>query len=445
MDQDIRYHSHYGLTLNPFQSDSDPRFIWLGEKRLENLAYLKFGVEQNKGILLLTGDQGIGKSILVDCLTRIIDLEFIFAVLPHPDLSINDFFKFLARELGMDSVFSSKGDFLLLFTQFLDQAYSDNRQVLLIIDNSHKIEHELLEQIRLLSNIEKNGSKLLTILFVGRNKFIPILQEHQNRALRQRVVIRRHLEPFTDAETAEYIHHRLKIAGSVREPFNAEAVQEIQAFSGGYPSRINIICDHALKQGDASGLNTINGTAVRKCAKKLRKLQTKEGGKFFKENALHKDKKAGKNILPRRRAGLFITILIAVSLIALAIFNFMPEFKNNNPIRGKTVIQFAHNTSGLPLKAQEQLKRMATILDQYPDSKIKITGYTDSTGSYEYNIRISKIRAESVKTYFVKKGIDPSIIQVVGMGPQNPVAGNDTLEGRRKNRRVEVEMVADRH
>jgi outer membrane protein OmpA-like peptidoglycan-associated protein len=221
------------------------------------------------------------------------------------------------------------------------------------------------------------------------------------------VVIRRHLEPFTDAETAEYIHHRLKIAGSVREPFNAEAVQEIQAFSGGYPSRINIICDHALKQGDASGLNTINGTAVRKCAKKLRKLQTKEGGKFFQENALHKDKKAGKNILPRRRAGLFITILIAVSLIALAIFYFMPEFKNNNPIRGKTVIQFAHNTSGLPLKAQEQLKRMATILDQYPDSKIKITGYTDSTGSYEYNTRISKIRAESVKTYFVKKGIDP--------------------------------------
>ena len=75
MDQDIRYHSHYGLTLNPFQSDSDPRFIWLGEKRLENLAYLKFGVEKNKCSLLLTGDQGIGKSILVDCLTRIIDLE----------------------------------------------------------------------------------------------------------------------------------------------------------------------------------------------------------------------------------------------------------------------------------------------------------------------------------------------------------------------------------
>jgi outer membrane protein OmpA-like peptidoglycan-associated protein len=125
--------------------------------------------------------------------------------------------------------------------------------------------------------------------------------------------------------------------------------------------------------------------------------------KIFKENALHKDKKTEKNRLPGRRAGLFITILIGVSLIALAIFNSMPYDlkKNNNPLRGKAVIQFTHNTSGLPLKAQEQLKRMAAILNQYPNSKIKITGYTDSTDSYEYHIRISKIRAENVKKYFV--------------------------------------------
>jgi general secretion pathway protein A len=125
--------------------------------------------------------------------------------------------------------------------------------VLLIIDEAQRLNHDLLEQIRLLSNIEMDNHKLINIFFVGQNEFNNILSEERHKAVRQRITVSYHIEPLTEPETREYINHRLKIAGCNQELFKPEAVRRIYAFSQGYPRLINIICDHALLTGYSGG------------------------------------------------------------------------------------------------------------------------------------------------------------------------------------------------
>jgi general secretion pathway protein A len=148
------YLSHYNLSKIPFSISPDPNFLWLNEKHSEALATLKYGIFENKGFLVLTGNVGTGKTALINRLIKEISLPVLIATIPDPGLNITDFFKFLANELGLNEKFDTKGDFLILFKNFLLQAYSSDKKVLLIIDEAQRLSHDLLEQIRLLSNIE---------------------------------------------------------------------------------------------------------------------------------------------------------------------------------------------------------------------------------------------------------------------------------------------------
>jgi len=263
------YLSHYNLKVKPFQMSTDPKFLWLGEKHKEALATLKYGIFENKGVLALTGDVGTGKTTLINALVKDLGKDIIVSTIYDPGLEPLEFFNIVAVAFNMGATFKNKGQFLIHFRQFLQKARKQNQKVLLIIDEAQRIGPELLEEVRLLSNLEAEHIRLLNIFFVGQNEFVDILQKDINRALRQRVAINYNINPLTIKETAAYVNHRLRIAGAKAPIFSKGVVQEIFAFSSGYPRLINIICDHALLSGFVKGVQSINLDIIRECKKEL--------------------------------------------------------------------------------------------------------------------------------------------------------------------------------
>ncbi|MCU0601080.1 MAG: AAA family ATPase [Desulfobacterales bacterium] len=264
------YLNFYQLQHKPFQITTDPKFLWLGDKHKEALATLKYGIMEDKGFLLLTGDVGTGKTALIKLLVKTINVSAVVATLPDPGLEPLDFFNILAEEFKMERRFASKGDFLIEFKQFLLKANLSQQKVLLIIDEAQRLTVEMLEQVRLLSNIELENRKLINIFFVGQTEFNRTLLDERSKALRQRITVSYYIEPLIETETRQYILHRLKVAGAGREIFTPDAMLRVHAFSQGYPRLINIICDHALLTGYASGVKTIDVNLIRECEKELR-------------------------------------------------------------------------------------------------------------------------------------------------------------------------------
>ncbi len=263
------YLSHYNLKEKPFQISTDPKFIWFGEKHREALAVLEYGVIDNKGFLLITGDVGTGKTTLINALLKRLGNDVVVANITNPILEELDFFNIVANEFNINKHFSNKSDFLIHFSRFLNDCYTKKKKVILVIDEAHKLDQDLLEQIRLFSNIERQDTKLINIFFVGQNEFIDIISDQQNRALRQRISINYHLGPLKESEVKEYILQRLNVAGLKENIFNENSISEINSFSNGYPRLINIICDHALLTGYVKGVKTINGEIIRECANGL--------------------------------------------------------------------------------------------------------------------------------------------------------------------------------
>ncbi len=264
------YLKHYQLTTKPFQITADPKFLWLGEKHKEALATLRYGILDNRGFLLLTGEVGTGKTILINRLVSMLDLDTVVATLPDPDLSSMDFYNLLADGFKMNRTFDSKGAFLIHLRDFLHQSYANRKQVLLAIDESQRLNHHLMEDIRVLSNIELHDRKLINIFFVGQQEFNTILSAPQNRALAQRITVRYNIAPLDKDEVGKYVSHRLKVAGSTQRLFTPAAIGEVFQFSGGIPRLINIICDHALLTGYARGTKEVDDKIVKECAEELR-------------------------------------------------------------------------------------------------------------------------------------------------------------------------------
>ena len=263
------YLDHYHLNAKPFDLSPGPRFLWLGEKHKEALATLTYGISEDLGFLLLTGDVGVGKTALIHRLIGSLDPSTIVAHITDPGLGAIDFFKLLAVEFNIPTEFYSKGPFLIELEKFLYAAYSDHKKVLLIVDEAQRLNNKLLDQIRVLSNIELSDRKLINIFFIGQPEFKNMLMANSNRAIRQRIAINYHILPLSESETGQYIEHRLKVAGATRKIFKSNAIREIFRFTGGYPRAINIICDHALLTGYASGLQSIDSNVITECEQEL--------------------------------------------------------------------------------------------------------------------------------------------------------------------------------
>lgn len=264
------YLTYYNLNAKPFQIASDPQFLWPGEKHKEALAVLKYGILDNRGFLMLTGDVGTGKTTLIHSLLDDLEEDVIFATVPDPGLEKIDFFNFVADGFQMNRWFNSKGEFLIHFRRFLHNAFDEQKKVLLIIDEAQRMKPELLEEVRVLSNFEKSSAKLINIFFVGQNEFNDMLLRKENRALRQRITINYHLEPLLKEELSDYILHRLRVAGAKDDRlFTSRAIEKIFRFTHGYPRKINILCDHALLTGFTKEIKIIDEKIIYECVKDL--------------------------------------------------------------------------------------------------------------------------------------------------------------------------------
>jgi general secretion pathway protein A len=521
------YLTHYNLRKKPFSISPDPSFLWFGNIHKEALAVLKYGILENKGFLVLTGDVGTGKTALIKALVKIINVTAYVASIPDPGLSSLDFFNFLSEEFEMKRHFKSKGDFLIHFEKFLYDAYKKNKRVLLIIDEAQRLSPELLEQIRLLSNIEKENQKLINIFFVGQSEFNDMLLDEKSTAVRQRIAVIYHLDRLTENETAQYIRHRLKVSGARVEIFTNWAIREIYSFSNGIPRLINIICDIALLTGYSAGVTSIDKKIVAECAGELqlagdipnrlddlpqygrgltnpdfsRRSQLQQigvslivllflaiGGYFMyyfqTEDSLRweiGDIAAKKDLsIPEEERKALITKMSGQSLrqeiqplaeinsLAATVeindrhvendtnaakaqensdhgindlkrfVSYLTNFIQDSAQKG--VVYFEHNSNEIPDQAFEALDRIVRYASRNPESEIIIEGFTDSFGNYGYNKTLSKFRADIVKNYFAGQGISLVRIKTVGRGSENPIAANNTFEGRKKNRRVEVKV-----
>jgi len=263
------YTAYYNLKERPFREAADPRFTWLSKKHFEALASFKYAALEKKGFYLLTGDVGTGKTSLIKRFLTELESDTIVATVTDPDLDKLDFFNYLAEEFGLNIMFDSKGAFLTRFKKFLFDAYQKNTRVILIIDEAHRINQELLEEIRVLSNIEKAESKLINIFFVGQPEFNNILLQDPNRPLRQRISVHYHLEPLSKDETVQLILYRLKVAGAASKIFSSKAFHEIYRFSAGYPRLAVTICDRAMLSAYARATDFIDEDIIKECAEDL--------------------------------------------------------------------------------------------------------------------------------------------------------------------------------
>ena len=264
------YLSHYGLKRKPFEISPDPDFLWLGEKHREGLAILKYGIHGEQGVSAHHRRRGHRQN-RADPGHRKGDWRpSIVVTIPDPGMDLMDFYNFMASELKMDRSFTNKAEFLIHFKRFLLEKFSARKRVLLIIDEAQRVKHDLLEEIRLLSNIDLGGKVLINIFFVGQSEFRTFLTQDENRSLRQRISVSYHIAPLTEDETRAYIEHRLQVAGATREIFPPEASRAVYRHTRGYPRLINIICDYALMSGYAIGVATLNPDIIAECAQELR-------------------------------------------------------------------------------------------------------------------------------------------------------------------------------
>lgn len=263
------YLSYYNLREKPFQISTNPKFLWLGPKHREALAILQYGILTDKSFLLLTGSVGTGKTTLINMMLNELDTNIVVAIVSNPSLQVLDFFNFIADAFSMNKKFTSKGDFIIHFKQFLNDLFSQNKKALLIIDEVQILTKELLEDIKLLSNFEKQGSKLLNIFLVGQNEFNEILTHKENIALRQRITVHYNIKPLTKKEIETYVDCRLKIAGAEKNMFSKGAMNEVFKFSQGIPRLINVICNRALLTGYVKEMRTISKKIVQECSKEL--------------------------------------------------------------------------------------------------------------------------------------------------------------------------------
>ena len=338
------YLDFYNLHLKPFQISTDPRFLWLGEKHQEALAVLKYGILDNKGFLLLTGDVGTGKTTLLNALTDTLGEDVLVAMVADPGLAKMDFFNFVADSFGLNTRFKSKGEFLIYLKNFLINLNQQNQQALLIIDECQHLNQKMLEEVRLLSNIEKASTKLINIFFVGQSEFNNVILRPHNRAIRQRITINYNISSLSEAETIEYIRFRLEVAGSQETIFTTGAIHEVYKFSNGYPRLINIICDQALLTGFVKEKKHVDEKIVAECAGELKI----EPGKSIEESdatpEARTEKKAeapqakvqiADRLMPLQLKtplgiALVVVLIIWLGLVATFIFNRQSSDATNN-------------------------------------------------------------------------------------------------------------------
>jgi len=265
------YLEYYNLKEKPFSVTADPNFLYLSKKHKEAISHMQYGIQERMGFLEITGEIGAGKTTICKAVLNQLDQHTKTAFILNGNLSEIQLLQAIIEDFGVQVKNKNKITMLNGLNKFLLEQLGHKNNVVLIIDEAQNLKPSLLEQVRLLSNLETEKEKLLQIILVGQPELREKLASGELKQLRQRIAIRYHISPLSMHEVEGYISHRLSVAGRSNngDIFHKDALEEIFKFSGGIPRLINIACDKSLLAGYIADKKIIDSSIIKKCVKEI--------------------------------------------------------------------------------------------------------------------------------------------------------------------------------
>jgi general secretion pathway protein A len=263
------YTSFFGLSEKPFAITPDPRYLYLSERHAEALAHLMYGINESGGFIQLTGEVGTGKTTVVRTLLSRVPQHADVAVILNPRVTPAEFLLTICEELGLTIAAGDRNSVKQMvdaLNRRLLEAHAEGRRIIVLVDEAQNLSIDVLEQVRLLTNLETPTQKLLQIILIGQPELRELLDRTDLRQLAQRITGRYHLKPLSREETKGYVRHRLRVAGATEEIFTAAAVREVHRLSLGVPRVINVACDRALLGAYTEDSRKISAALVRRAA-----------------------------------------------------------------------------------------------------------------------------------------------------------------------------------
>lgn len=269
------YKTFFDLTRNPFDLTPDPTCFVASKRHTEALAALYYGVRRHKGFVVVTGEVGTGKTLLLRCLIDLLkeSKDVAYAYIFNGRLSPTEFLQYILADFGLPASGKNKCDLLLDLGQFLVSRCKKNMTTVLIVDEAHHLSADILEEVRLLSNLETTNDKLLQIILAGQPELDQQLDSVGLRQLKQRIAVRTHLHPLDARETKQYIEQRIQTAGANpfdNRIFTEQAIAAVFSYSRGLPRLINTICENALITAYAKQLRSVTPDMIEDVAREFR-------------------------------------------------------------------------------------------------------------------------------------------------------------------------------